>query len=292
MRNREEKMEAYVFPGQGSQQPGMGRDLFDSAEYRELEAEADSIVGYSLRDLCVNDSGRKLKETQYTQPALYTVNFLHFLKTVNGHARPDFVAGHSLGEFNALLAAGAFDFLTGLRIVAMRGKLMAQAKEGGMAAIVGPSASEVEQILKRDGLSGLDIANHNSPTQTVISGPVADIARAEKSFRGPAVRLFTTLPVSAAFHSRYMRDAADAFRSFLGKFEFRALKLPVIANTTSRPYPSEDPSQTIKTVLADQVVNPVQWCESIRYLKSRGVTKFIEVGPGNVLNRLIAQIPS
>ncbi len=165
-------MIAIVFPGQGSQKRGMGQGLFDEVpEYTAVEREVDSIVGYSMRKLCLEDAENRLKETQFTQPSLYVVNALHYYKAVREGARPAFVAGHSLGEYNALLAAGVFDFLTGLRLVQKRGELMSQARNGGMGAVIGLDASAIGKVLQENGLGSLDVANFNSPSQTVVSRP-------------------------------------------------------------------------------------------------------------------------
>src|ERR1041385_7233646 len=165
-------MIAYMFPGQGSQKRGMGQALFDEVpEYAAVERDVDAIVGYSMRKLCLEDAENRLKETQFTQPSLYVVNALHYYKAIGQGPRPAYAAGHSLGEYNALLAAGAFDFLTGLKLVKKRGELMARAQAGGMAAIVGLDAHEIEGILRSKGLGDLDVANYNTPKQTVVSGP-------------------------------------------------------------------------------------------------------------------------
>jgi malonyl CoA-acyl carrier protein transacylase len=282
-------MNVFVFPGQGSQKKGMGADLFDSvAEFRQAEPEVDKILGYSLRKLCLEDADNRLKETQYTQPALYVVNALHYFKAISEGNKPDAVAGHSLGEYDALLAAGAFDLLTGLRLVPKRGELMSQAHGGGMAAVIGLTAEQIADTLRTNGVDSIDVANFNSPTQTVISGPVADIQGVKPMFE--AARMFVPLQVSAAFHSRYMADAAKAFDAFLADFTFAAPRIPVVANVTAAPYPSSDPSTSIRSLLVGQITQSVQWTRSIRYLSAQGATGFQEMGPGNVLTRLIQQI--
>jgi malonyl CoA-acyl carrier protein transacylase len=269
----------------------MGKELFDTVrQFVAVERDIDEILGYSLRELCLVDPQKRLRETQYTQPALYVVNYLYCCKRIEEGMRPAYAAGHSLGEINALLAAGAFDFLTGLRIVKKRGELMANARGGGMAAVVGPSASYVEKILEDHGLQSIGIANLNSPTQTVISGAVDDIKRAEPIFKTPNVQMFIQLPVSAAFHSMYMRDAANEFAVFLTPFVFSRLNLPVIANVTGKPYPPDAGGAAMQAMLVDQMVHPVRWEACIRYLRSQGAKTFTEVGPGNVLTRLMAQI--
>jgi len=216
------------------------------------------------------------------------VNALHYYKALSQGVRPQYVAGHSLGEYNALLAAGVFDFLTGLRLVKKRGELMAQATGGGMAAVAGLRAEQVARIRLEHGLFDLDVANFNSPTQTVLSGPVGDIQRARESFEAAGATLYMPLPVSAAFHSRYMVDAARLYADFVASASFSRPRLPVIANATALPYADE--SNAVRSLLAKQITHPVQWRQSVSYLISQGVVEFKEIGPGNVLTRLVQQI--
>jgi malonyl CoA-acyl carrier protein transacylase len=284
-------MQAFVFPGQGSQKKGMGAGLFDEvAEFRSVEGEIDRLLGYSVRRLCLDDPQTQLNNTRYTQPALFVVNALHYYAAVRGGARPDFIAGHSLGEYNALLAAGTFDLLTGLQLVRKRGEIMSEAVGGGMAAVIGLTSSQVEEIAAAEGLAAVDVANYNSPTQTVISGPVAELTRAKGFFEKAGAQLVVMLPVSAAFHSRHMQAAARAFESFLNGFELAAPKIPVISNVTAQPYPDGGDSVAARSLLVRQIASPVRWVQSIRYLSDRGVTAFKELGPGNVLTRLIQQM--
>jgi malonyl CoA-acyl carrier protein transacylase len=284
-------MIAFLFPGQGSQKKGMGQGLFDEVrEYAAVEKEVDAIVGYSLRRMCLDDPDNRLKQTQFTQPCLYTVNALHYYKALSRGIQPDYLAGHSLGEYNALHAAGVFDFLTGLRLVKKRGELMAQAKNGGMGAVIGLGVSAITNMIQQNGLASLDVANFNTPTQTVVAGPVDAIREAGPAFEKAGARMFVPLQVSAAFHSRYMADASKAFGEFLSPFRFDEPRLPVIANVTAEPYPAQDGTACFKSLLTRQMDHSVRWTQSIRWLMNRGVTDFTEMGPGNVLTRMIQQI--
>jgi trans-AT polyketide synthase, acyltransferase and oxidoreductase domains len=283
-------MHVCVFPGQGSQSKGMGGELFDQvAEFREVEKEIDELLGYSIRELCLNDPDNQLNLTQFTQPALYVVNALYYFQRKAEGQKADYLAGHSLGEYNALLAAGAFDFVTGLKLVRKRGELMAQAKDGGMAAVIGLTADQVESVLAANS-ELIDVANYNSPAQTVISGPVHELEAVQAKFKEAGAKLYKILPVSAAFHSRYMRAASDEFGKFLEKHTFNELSVPVIANVTGQPYPQGNPNEIIPGLLIKQIAASVQWTQSIRYLKSLGEVEFEEVGPGKVLSKLISQI--
>ncbi len=277
-------MRTYVFPGQGSQSVGMGGTLFD--EFREVTEKADGILGYSIKALCLEDHNRELSQTRFTQPAIYTVNALSYYKKCEetGYL-PDFVAGHSLGEYNALLAAGAFDFETGLMLVKQRGLLMSQARGGAMAAILGLDKDAVEKVIRDNRLEGIDVANYNTPSQIVISGVSDEIDKAGPLFLqegGQCIPLNT----SGAFHSRYMQSARDEFDKFLAGFSYSALTLPVIANVTARPYKQED----IRLNLANQITHSVHWSESIRYLMGQGEMVFEEVGHGTVLKNMVAKI--
>ncbi|RJR20960.1 MAG: [acyl-carrier-protein] S-malonyltransferase [Nitrospiraceae bacterium] len=275
----------FMFPGQGSQSLGMGDELF--ARYPELVAEADSILGYSIKDLCLKDPDGMLRRTDFTQPALYIVNALSFLaKTEDGGAIPDYVIGHSLGECSALFAAGAFDFATGLKLVKKRGDLMNAATGGGMAAILGMDGDAVSRALAELGADSIDIANFNSPRQTVISGMKADIEKFAPQMMEKGARKAVILPVSGAFHSRYMKAAADEFGLFLSGFAFGSLKIPCIANCSAKPYTDD----AIASNLVRQIFSSVLWIDTIRGLRQNGAGNFIEVGPGTVLSGLVRQI--
>lgn len=277
-------MKAYVFPGQGSQSKGMGEDLFD--EFQDLCLKADAILGYSIKELCLEDPDKCLNLTQYTQPALFIVNALSYLKKIkDGAPKPDFVAGHSLGEYNALFAAEVFDFETGVKLVQKRGELMSQAPEGAMAAVIGLSEEKIKGFLEANNLSAVDIANYNSPSQIVISGLKEHIKDARPIFKAEKIKCIP-LKVSAAFHSRYMKDAEKAFSDYLDKFKLGSLKTTVISNVEAKPYQLE----TIKDNLSRQISQSVRWTDSVRYLVNQGKIEFEEVGPGKVLQGLIKKI--
>lgn len=277
-------MAAFVFPGQGSQHKGMGSHLFD--QYAALTEIADDILGYSIKQLCLEDPGKQLGETRYTQPALYVVNALSYLKKLKESDNPpDYVAGHSLGEYNALLAAGAFDFETGLLLVKKRGELMSRVTGGGMAAVIGLSRDKVESALWINSIKGVEIANFNTPSQIVLSGSRDVIKKIGFLFENEGA-IYVVLNVSGAFHSSYMAPLAREFGEYLDNFSYGGIRIPVISNYTARPYRQQE----IKKNLTEQIASPVKWAESITYIMSQGQTIFEEVGPGNVLTGLIKKI--
>lgn len=275
----------FMFPGQGSQSLGMGADLF--GRYPDLAAEADEILGYSMRTLCLENPDGLLNRTDYTQPALFVVDVLsHLARVEDEKIMPDFVIGHSLGEYAALFAAGAFDFATGLRLVQKRGALMNEASGGGMAAILGMDGDAVATALADLGAGSLDVANFNSPGQIVISGPKADIEAYAPQMKDKGAKRVLILPVSGAFHSRYMKPAAEEFETFLSQFGFNGLTIPCIANCSASPYTDD----SIASNLVKQIYTSVRWVETVRGLRAKGADTFIEVGPGTVLSGLVRQI--
>ncbi len=277
-------MNAYIFPGQGSQFVGMGKELF--AEFPDMVATADEILGYSIENLCTQDKDKKLNQTQYTQPALYVVEAMSYLKAIQEGVQPDVVAGHSLGEYSALFAAGVFDFATGLKLVKRRGELMSTAKvDGGMAAVLNIDAERIASILHKGNLSEIDVANFNKPTQTVIAGPKDQLAVAARLFERAGAN-FVPLNVSAPFHSRYMQPIEAEFSDYLQQFEFQPPRIPVMSNVTARPHDFT----TIKKQLAQQISQSVLWTDTIRYLMSQGDFHYRELGPGEVLTKLVSSI--
>lgn len=279
------KMITYMFPGQGSQKKGMGIELFD--EFHDLVDVADSILGYSIKDFCLEDKDNLLGQTQYTQPILFVVNALSYLHKIKNEGKlPDYLMGHSLGEYNALHAAGVFDFSTGVKITRRRGELMAAAVEGGMAAVLGLSADEVQTILKESNLESLSMANLNSPTQIVISGKKEDIICAQTYFNEAGAFNYVVLDVSGAFHSKYMEEAGRIFKDYISQFTFASPQIPVVSNTYARTYDEK----SIADIMVKQMVSPVRWEESIRYLISMGDMEFEQVGPGKVVINLVRAI--
>lgn len=275
----------YVFPGQGSQKVGMGENLFD--RFPEITEVADATLGYSIKSLCLEDPSNQLTQTQYTQPALFTVNALSYLsaREESGHA-PKFVAGHSLGEYNALFAAGAFDFATGLKLVQKRGELMSQATGGSMAAVIGLTAEQIRDVILLYGSTEVTIANLNAPQQTVISGSKEAIGAIKSSIEEAGARTFIPLRVSGAFHSRFMKPARVEFESYLKQFTFKNPTIPVISNVEALPYPPD----AVADLLAQQITSPVRWVNTIQYLLSQPDPSFEEIGPGNILTGLLRQI--
>lgn len=278
-----------IFPGQGAQAKGMGKDLW--APYEKLAEEASNILGYSVSELCLKDPENRLRLTQFTQPALYVVNALSYYQWREAGNRVGAAAGHSLGEYSALLAAECFDFEMGLRLVQKRGQLMSEAGGGGMAAVIGMEVGSLRTFLEDEGFKSIDVANINSPTQVVIAGDTASLLATEKRLSQRNVRC-VMLNVSAPFHSRYMREAQRVFSEFLKDFQFDAPKIPVIANATARPYPDGK----IAELLAQQIASPVLWTESIEYLMGQGDFTYTEMGVdpqrvgGGILGKMVEEI--
>jgi trans-AT polyketide synthase/acyltransferase/oxidoreductase domain-containing protein len=277
---------ACLFPGQGSQSKGMGAALFD--RFPDWTSEADALLGYSIRDLCVDDPRGELGRTAFTQPALFVVNALTYrAREESGAKPPAFVAGHSLGEYNALLSAGVFDFATGLSLVRERGTIMGQASGGGMTAVIGLPPAAIEDVLSRtEEGQRVDVANFNSPEQTVLAGERGDLAALEPALKAAGARTCIALKVGAAFHSRYMLEPMRRFSALLESVRFERPAIPVVSNLTGRPYGLED----MRGTLAGQIGHSVRWLDSMLFLMAEGVTDFEEVGPGSVLTKLAAQI--
>ncbi|MFG2716111.1 ACP S-malonyltransferase [Streptomyces goshikiensis] len=271
-------MRALLFAGQGSQRQGMGAEVLDA--FPEHCALADDILGLSVRELCLH-GGDRLRLTRYAQPALFTVHALTYLAGREEQGEPDVVAGHSLGEFNALMVAGVLDFAGGLRLVAERGRLMGEADGGAMAAVLGAGLTEVERALAASGREDVEVANDNSATQVVISGTAAGVSAVTALLTAgdPAIRC-VPLPVSAAFHSREMAPAARRFAAVLAETPLAPPRLPVISNVTARPYP---PGEPVAALLGRQIRSRVRWTETMEHLLDSGVDEVTEIGRGRTL---------
>jgi|YNPNPStandDraft_1061719.scaffolds.fasta_scaffold00076_20 [acyl-carrier-protein] S-malonyltransferase len=283
---------AFVFPGQGSQCVGMGRDLSENVTVAgELFERADSELGFVLSELCFNGPEEELKQTVNTQPALYVVSAAAFEAAASVGLAACCAAGHSVGEYAALYSAGALEFEEGLRIVRRRAELMQEASErfpGTMAAILGLSPEEVSDVVSKASNSGVVVAaNFNSPVQTVISGEAKAVEQASAIALEMGAKRVVPLNVSGAFHSPLMQSAADALAAELDNVEVTAAAVPVVANFTAD---FETEATDIKTNLARQITGSVRWVESVRRMTDAGVEAFVELGPGNVLAGLIKRI--
>lgn len=284
---------AYVFPGQGSQWAGMGRDLYDRfGSAKAVFVQADEILAFPLSRLCFEGPEDELRQTVNAQPAIVTVSLacLAAIRDVGGGSRlpaPAFVAGHSLGEYTALAAAGALDFATAIYLARERGQLMHQAalkEPGGMLAVIGLDEASLAEICAR---TGTRIANINCPGQLVLSGAKESLARAAALAEAGGARRTVLLPVSGAFHTPLMQPAADGMSRVIATVSFREPLTPIVANTTARAVTTVE---LVKEELLAQLCNGVQWQRSIEYMIDNGVSTFIEIGPGRVLSGLIRRI--
>jgi len=281
---------AFLFPGQGSQYLGMAKDLYEnSVEAKEMIRMADDILGVNLSQIMFDGSEDNLRQTEYTQPAifLHSVVLASLLRTLDCEG----AAGHSLGEYSALVSAGAIQFLDAIKLVRARGIAMQKAgieNPGTMAAVIGLEGNKLEEVCVEASVDGIvQCANFNSPGQIVISGSVEGVRKAMQLAKANGAKIVKELVVSGAFHSPLMQSAKDALYLELEKANIFDAKFPVYANVTALPVQQKD---EIKKLLFEQVTAPVRWEETIRNMIDNGFDEFVEVGPGKVLQGLAKRI--
>ena len=281
---------AHVFPGQGSQSVGMGYKLYQSSpKAKEIFQEADEALQFSLSRLCFEGPEDELRQTINAQPAIMTVSIacLRAASEANHTVSPSFVAGHSLGEYTALVAANVLGFTDAIRLVRERGRLMQKAgeiKPGGMAAIIGLDEAALKEICRE---SGAEIANFNCSVQIVISGSTEALERAMELAKARDARRVIPLQVSGAFHSTLMQPTIEGLSEAISQINFRTPEIPIVVNSTAQPVTT---AEGVKEELLRQLCNCVQWQPSIEYMVGEGISTFIEIGPGQVLSGLIKRI--
>lgn len=284
---------AFVFPGQGSQSAGMGKDLAEAyPAARRVFEEIDDALGFSISELCFNGPDDQLKLTENTQPAILAVSSaLHAVLEEHGATRRDLVAGHSLGEYSAIVSVGGLTAPEAAKLVRARGKFMQEAVPvgtGGMAALIGPTAEEAQAICD-EAAEGevVSVANINAPGQIVIAGTKAGIERAIAVAKARGVRRALPLPVSAPFHCDLMTPAAERLAPLLDEAPFKDLWVALVSNVDASPIGT---ATAVRNALLRQVASPVRWVESVEKMVSMGVKRIVEVGPGKVLTGLVSRI--
>jgi [acyl-carrier-protein] S-malonyltransferase len=284
---------AFLFPGQGSQTVGMGKGFAEKdRDVADIFRTADEVLGFPLSDLIFAGPQETLTETVNAQPAILTASFAFFAKVKEAGLKADYVAGHSLGEYTALVAAGALSFPDAVKIVRERGRLMEEAVpsgQGTMAAILGMDREKLEEVVKAASTpeEPVELANINCPGQIVISGKTPAVKKAAERTKAEGAKRAVFLEVSGPFHSSLMKPAAEKFAGFLAGFPLRDPEIPVIANVTAKPVRD---GEQIRKSLIEQLYSPVLWEDSIRTLIGLGVDTFVEIGPGKVLTGLVKKI--
>lgn len=280
---------AYIFPGQGAQFPGMGKNLYDNNERaKALFEQANEILGFRISDIMFSGTEEELRQTRVTQPAVFLHSVIAFL--VQPDLQPDMTAGHSLGEFSALVAAGALSFEDGLKLVAQRAAAMQKACEQNpstMAAILGLEDAKVEEVCASITDEVVVPANYNCPGQLVISGSIAGIDMACEAMKAAGAKRALVLQVGGAFHSPLMEPARQELQDAIEKTEFAQPRCPVYQNVDAKAY--TNPEQ-IKANLINQLTAPVRWTQTIQHMVADGATMFTESGPGSVLQGLVKKI--
>ncbi|WP_098747119.1 ACP S-malonyltransferase [Paenibacillus sp. EZ-K15] len=284
---------AFIFPGQGAQSVGMGKDAYDAVPaVRDLFLAADDQLGFPLSSIIFNGPDEDLKQTVNTQPALLTTS-MAYLEAIRGKGiEPDYVAGHSLGEYSALVCAGVLSFEEAVSIVRARGEYMEAAVPGGqgaMAAVLGADREALSELCKSITAEGhvVELANMNCPGQIVISGSAQGVAAAAERVKEAGGKRAIPLEVSGPFHSTLMKEAADRLAGKLEQAAFNTPSVPVVANVTAR---SVEDAAAIRGLLVEQVYSPVLWHDSVEWMIAQGVDTFVEIGPGSVLSGLIKKI--
>ena len=285
---------AFVYPGQGAQYVGMGKDLFEAyPDLKDIYLKADTILGFELSSVSFEGPAEKLKQTYVTQPAIFT-HSVCLTNILGKKLSADFSAGHSLGEYSALVYAGALTFEEGLKLVKLRGELMQKAGEqqkGTMAAVMGLSPQKLEELCREASSAGIvQVANFNSPGQIVISGSVDGVRKAMELAREAKAKLVKELVVHGAFHSPLMEPAKEEFKKALDTAPISNVRIPVYANVSAKPITPGTPVETIKELLYNQLTSSVRWEESITNMIHDGAEEFVEIGPGKVLQGLIKRI--